>query len=163
MIQLSHVRGVVQEFHPNRVRILFDDRSAFSSLNRRVHPSSALVATALLLRGNLGSSSSISNHDIWLSVQTWSWGVIRSGLSRLPNVICTRSSRISSCMESVLPHSGQNPRSAYREERNRLGSLVIQVNAWIGKCTKLRQGPPECLRQFSQWQMTQRIGASSDL
>ena len=107
--------------------------------------------------------SLISNHEIWLSVQTWSWGAIRSGVSKLPSVTCTRSVRTSSCMESVLPHSGQNPRSAYRDDRNLRGSPVIHVNASTGKCTKLRQGAPECFRQSSQWQITHRIGAAVDL
>lgn len=63
-------------------------------------------------------------------------------------------------MERILPHSGQNPRSAYFDDRYLRGSLVVQVNASRGKCTKLKHGAPECFRQFSQWQITHRDGAA---
>ena len=63
-------------------------------------------------------------------------------------------------MESVLPQSGQNPRSAYRDDLYLFGSLVTQMNESTGKWTKLAQGAPECLRQNSQWQITHRIGAA---
>lgn len=63
-------------------------------------------------------------------------------------------------MERVLPHSWQNPRSAYRDDLNFFGFPDTQVNASAGKCTKLRQGAPECFRQSSQWQITHLTGAA---
>jgi len=56
-------------------------------------------------------------------------------------------------MVSVLPQIEQKPRSAYFEDRYRVGPPLTHSKEPIGKWTKASTGAPECFRHIEQWQL----------